>query len=109
MSMKLAKSDERREGNQWARGIGKLAGETEIAIMEAKTDFEVKVRRLRSRQLKILKKLAAQHLANQRALSEFRVGIRKASEALSSAYRSAMRQFQSQTSQKSKRVRTRRK
>ena len=107
--MRKATPENKGGVNRWARRIGKLTAEGEMRIIEAKTGFEVKVRRLRAQQHKILKKLAAQHLANQRALTEFRAGIRKASEALSSAYRRAIRQFQSRSSQKSKRVRARRK
>lgn len=93
----------------WARGVGKLTAETEAAIVQAKADFEVKVRRLRRRQQKILKKLAAQHLSNHRALTELRVGIRRARVALGSTYRIAIRQCQLRATQKSKRARTRRK
>jgi len=95
--------------NRWARGIGRLAAETEMATMDVKTDFEAKIRRLRIRQQKILKTLAAQHLANQRALSEFRTGIRRASADLHEAYHSAIGEFRAGGSQKSKRVRARRK
>jgi hypothetical protein len=93
--------------NKWARGIGNFTAETEMAIMDAKADFTAKVRRLRSRQQKILKKLAAQHQANHRALNEFRAGIIRASADLTHAYRSAIRQVSSPSAQKSMRAKAR--
>jgi hypothetical protein len=38
--------------NRWARGIGKLAAETEMNIMDAKAEFEAKIRRFRGLQRK---------------------------------------------------------
>lgn len=107
--MKIGTAGNKSGINRRARGIGKLTAETEMAIMESKAEFEEKVRRLRSRQEQILKKLAVQHLANQRALNEFRAGIRRASADLHDAYRSAIRQFRSRSSQKSMRAIARRK
>ncbi len=93
MSNRMA-SDKSRL-NRWARGTGKLAAQTEMTVMEAKTKFGAKVRDISAWKLRVLKMLAEQHQASHRALKEFKVGLERASAELNDAYQSAVSEFRS--------------
>jgi hypothetical protein len=71
----------------WARKIGKMTAQTEIAALEAKTELEARVRDFRLRQERALRRLLDLHRASRRALKEFRTGMRKAAAELEGAIR----------------------
>jgi hypothetical protein len=79
--------------NRWARSIGKLAAQPEVSAKHAKTEFELKIRDFRGWNRRVMKKVARQHRASHRALKDFKVGLERASTALSAACQSAVSQF----------------
>lgn len=90
--------------NRWARGIGKMTGKTEVTIRDAKADIGTKFQRLRTRQQRILRKLAVHHQASLRALKKVRLGIRRTSAEMNGAFHRAVRLLRPRNARKSVRV-----
>lgn len=86
--------------NSWAKAMGVLTAQTEKAIIKAIADFEAKVQRLKSRQNRTLKRLAAQRQSSRHAVKEFRAGMARASAEFHDAYRKAINQFWSRSASK---------
>jgi len=86
--------------DSWAKAMGLLTGQTEKAIIKAIADFEAEVQRLKSRQNRTLKKLAAQRQSSRYAVKKFRAGMAKASAEFNDAYRKAINQFWSRSARK---------
>jgi hypothetical protein len=86
--------------NSWAKAMGVLTGQTEKAIIKAIANFEAKVQRLKTRQNRTLKKLAAQRQSSRHAVKEFRAGMARASVEFHDAYRKAINQFWSRSARK---------
>jgi|SRR5690348_7896093 len=91
---------------RWARAMGVLTGQTEKAIINAIADFEAKVKRLKGRQNRTLKRLAAQRQSSRYAVKEFRAGMARASAEFNDAYRKAIHRFWSHSANKYLRLMT---